>query len=56
MQTALTLLKSRRFSVNSFNESCFIHHAAESYSVYFLAMEWESYLSKEKWPYSVSLS
>lgn len=34
MQTAFTLLKSRRFSVNSFNECCFIHHTDESYSVF----------------------
>jgi len=32
MQTAFTLLKSRRFSVNSFNECCFIHHTDEFYS------------------------
>ncbi|KAH0676782.1 hypothetical protein KY285_024583 [Solanum tuberosum] len=32
--TAFTLLKSRRFSVNSFNECSFIHHTDESYSVF----------------------
>ena len=31
--------------VNSFNECCFIHHTAESYS---RKMEWESHRSQDK--------